>query len=90
MLGKTHNCMHCIIRPFFTYVITVYLYRVGSCLPPLSIICLDEYENQIPFTSVPSLEVKLKASLDFEVPVHKIEANLIDDNGILKLKVSKS
>ncbi|KAJ4867401.1 gamma-irradiation and mitomycin c induced 1 [Raphanus sativus] len=60
--------------------------RVGSCLPPLSIICLDEYENQIPFTSVPSLEVKLKASLDFEVPVHKIEANLIDDNGILKLK----
>ncbi|KAL0890595.1 hypothetical protein Bca101_014578 [Brassica carinata] len=59
--------------------------RVGSCLPPLSITCLDEYENQIPFTSVPSLEVKLKAGLDFEVPIYKIEANLVE-SGILKLK----
>ncbi|KAF8089966.1 hypothetical protein N665_0493s0022 [Sinapis alba] len=59
--------------------------RVGSCLPPLSITCLDEYENQIPFSSVPSLEVRLKGSLDFEVAVYKIEANLTD-SGILKLK----
>ncbi|WZZ01082.1 hypothetical protein YC2023_073410 [Brassica napus] len=57
--------------------------RVGSSLPPLSIYCLDEYENQIPFSSVPSLEVRLKASPEFEVPVYKIEANL--DRGILKL-----
>uniref|UniRef100_A0A0D3DD59 Histidine kinase/HSP90-like ATPase domain-containing protein n=1 Tax=Brassica oleracea var. oleracea TaxID=109376 RepID=A0A0D3DD59_BRAOL len=59
--------------------------RVGSSLPPLSIYCLDEYENQIPFTSVPSLEVRLKASPEFEVPVYMIEANLTD-SGILKLK----
>ncbi|KAF2534407.1 hypothetical protein F2Q70_00032420 [Brassica cretica] len=58
---------------------------VGSSLPPLSIYCLDEYENQIPFTSVPSLEVRLKASPEFEVPVYMIEANLTD-SGILKLK----
>ncbi|CAH8342528.1 unnamed protein product [Eruca vesicaria subsp. sativa] len=58
---------------------------VGSCLPPLSITCLDEHENQIPFTSVPSLHVKLKASPGFEVPVYKIEAKLID-HGVLTLK----
>ncbi|KAG5394332.1 hypothetical protein IGI04_024295, partial [Brassica rapa subsp. trilocularis] len=38
----------------------------------------------IPFTSVPSLEVRLKARPEFEVPVYKTEANL--DRGILKLK----
>ncbi|KAJ0248647.1 hypothetical protein HA466_0157180 [Hirschfeldia incana] len=59
--------------------------RVGSSLPPLSIYCYDEYRNPIPFTSVPSLEVKLKASPGFEVPIYKIEANLIDW-GVLELK----
>ncbi|ESQ31967.1 hypothetical protein EUTSA_v10003513mg [Eutrema salsugineum] len=59
--------------------------RVGSSLPPCSIACLDEYENHIPFTCVPSLEVKLKASQGFEVPIEKIDASLID-RGILKVK----
>lgn len=62
-------------------------YRVGSSFPPCSIACFDEYENQIPFTSVPSLEVELKASDGFQVIIDndKIEASLID--GILKVEV---
>ncbi|XP_019097222.1 PREDICTED: uncharacterized protein LOC104770816 isoform X1 [Camelina sativa] len=62
-----------------------YNVQVGSSLPPCSIACFDEYENQIPFTSVPTLEVELKASPGFERKIEMIEANLVDD-GILKVE----
>ncbi|XP_019083924.1 PREDICTED: uncharacterized protein LOC104706733 isoform X4 [Camelina sativa] len=62
-----------------------YNVQVGSSLPPCSIACFDEYENQIPFTSVPTLEVELKASPGFERKIDMIEANLVDD-GILKVE----
>lgn len=65
------------------------IYRVGSSFPPCYIACFDEYENQIPFTSVPSLEVELKASSGFHAIIDndKIDANRID--GILKVEVFK-
>ncbi|CAH2044292.1 unnamed protein product [Thlaspi arvense] len=59
--------------------------RVGSLLPPCSIACFDEYENPIPFTCVPSLEVKLRASPGFELRVDEVEANLIA-RGVLQVK----
>ncbi|XP_023635760.1 uncharacterized protein LOC17884597 [Capsella rubella] len=59
--------------------------QVGSSLPPCSIACFDEYGNQIPFTSVPSLEVELKASPGIQRKIDMIEANLIDD-GILEVE----
>ncbi|CAH2044294.1 unnamed protein product [Thlaspi arvense] len=59
--------------------------RVGSFLPPCCVACFDEYGNQIPFTSVPSLEVKLKTSPGFELRIDEIEANLIGP-GILQVE----
>ncbi|XP_024006711.1 uncharacterized protein LOC18011562 isoform X2 [Eutrema salsugineum] len=60
--------------------------RVGSSLPPFRIACFDEYENQILFTSVPSLEVELKANPGFHLKIDNIEANLIDRGSILKIE----
>lgn len=51
----------------------VCLYRVGSSLPPCYIACFDEYENQIAFTSVPTLEVELNASPGFQIKIDMIE-----------------
>lgn len=61
---------------------------MGSSLPPCSIACFDEYENQIPFASVPSLEVELKASHGLLTKIDMIEASLID-HGILNVEVLK-
>lgn len=60
--------------------------RVGSCLGPLRIACFDEYENQIQFTSVPSLEVELKANPGFQLKIDDFEANLIDGGSTLMIK----
>ncbi|KAG7551735.1 hypothetical protein ISN45_Aa06g023820 [Arabidopsis thaliana x Arabidopsis arenosa] len=62
-----------------------YNVQVGSSLPPCSIACFDEYENQIAFTSVPTLEVELKASPGFQIKIDMIEANLVD-HGLLKVE----
>ncbi|EFH50441.1 hypothetical protein ARALYDRAFT_351449 [Arabidopsis lyrata subsp. lyrata] len=50
-----------------------YNVQVGSSLPPCSIACFDEYENQIAFTSVPTLEVELNASPGFQIKIDMIE-----------------
>ncbi|KAF8089965.1 hypothetical protein N665_0493s0021 [Sinapis alba] len=60
--------------------------RVGSCLKPFGIACFDEYENQIQFTSVPSLEVELKANPGFQLKIDEFEANLIDGGSTLMIK----
>ncbi|KAG2240206.1 hypothetical protein Bca52824_090967 [Brassica carinata] len=60
--------------------------RVGSCLGPLRIACFDEYENQIRFTSVPSLEVELKANAGFDLKIDDFETNLIDGGSTLMIK----
>lgn len=60
--------------------------RVGSCLKPFGIACLDEYGNQIQFTSVPSLEVELKANSGFQLKIDDFEANLIDGGSTLMIK----
>ena len=59
---------------------------MGSSLPPCFIACFDDYENQIAFASVPSLEVELKASPGFQIKIDMMEANLVDP-GILKVEV---
>ncbi|KAL0890596.1 hypothetical protein Bca101_014579 [Brassica carinata] len=60
--------------------------RVGSCLKPFGIACFDEFENQIQFTSVPSLEVELKANTGFQLKINAFEANLIDGGSTLMIK----
>lgn len=64
-----------------------FFYRVGSCLKPFGIACFDEYDNQIKFTSVPTLEVELKANSGFQLKIDDFEANLIDGGSTLMIKV---
>ncbi|CAA7023352.1 unnamed protein product [Microthlaspi erraticum] len=58
---------------------------VGCSMKPYHIACFDEQGNRLRFTSVPSLEIKLKARPDFEAVIDKFEASLMP-NGILKVK----
>ncbi|CAH8342534.1 unnamed protein product [Eruca vesicaria subsp. sativa] len=60
--------------------------QVGSCLRPFGITRFDEYDNQIKFTSVPSLEVELKANPGFQLKIDDFEANLKDGGLILMIK----
>uniref|UniRef100_A0A1J3I4J6 Protein DEFECTIVE IN MERISTEM SILENCING 3 n=2 Tax=Noccaea caerulescens TaxID=107243 RepID=A0A1J3I4J6_NOCCA len=60
--------------------------RVGSSLPPFCVACFDEYDNRVPFASVPSLDVKLEANPGFQLEFDKIEAKLIEGRSILKIE----
>lgn len=60
---------------------------MGSLLPAFRIACFDLYENRIPFTSVPSLEVELEANPGFLIKIDKVEPNLINSGSFLKIEV---
>ncbi|XP_010519435.1 PREDICTED: uncharacterized protein LOC104798901 isoform X2 [Tarenaya hassleriana] len=60
--------------------------RVGSCFPPFRIACYDMYENQIEFSSTPSLEVELTASSGFRLEIDKVKADVIKNRSILNIE----
>ncbi|KAK8692758.1 hypothetical protein V6N13_070365 [Hibiscus sabdariffa] len=63
-----------------------YTVRAGSYFPPLSIACYDIYDNQMPFTSIPSLKVKLIMNEDLCIDVVKMKPSLSSDNSVLIIK----
>ncbi|XP_039056960.1 structural maintenance of chromosomes flexible hinge domain-containing protein GMI1-like isoform X2 [Hibiscus syriacus] len=63
-----------------------YTVRVGSCFPPLSLACYDIYDNQMSFTSFPSLKVKLSMNEDLCIDVVKMKPSLSSDNLVFIVK----
>ncbi|XP_039057676.1 structural maintenance of chromosomes flexible hinge domain-containing protein GMI1-like [Hibiscus syriacus] len=63
-----------------------YSVRVGSCFPPLSIACYDVYDNQMSFTSFPSLKIKLIMNEDLCIDVVKMKPSLSSDNSVFIIK----
>ncbi|XP_039016279.1 structural maintenance of chromosomes flexible hinge domain-containing protein GMI1-like [Hibiscus syriacus] len=63
-----------------------YTVRVGSCFPPLSIACYDVYDNQMSFTSLPSLKIKLIMNEDLCIDVVKMKPSLSSDNSVFIIK----
>lgn len=61
--------------------------RVGSCFPPISVACYDIHDNQMPFTSIPSLKIKLIMNEDLFVDVANMRPSLSSDNLVLKIEV---
>ncbi|GMJ14975.1 GAMMA-IRRADIATION AND MITOMYCIN C INDUCED 1 [Hibiscus trionum] len=63
-----------------------YSVRVGSYFPPLSIACYDVYDNQMSFTSIPSLKIKLIMNEDLCIDVVKMKTSLSSDKSVLLIK----
>ncbi|KAH9779979.1 Structural maintenance of chromosomes flexible hinge domain-containing protein GMI1 [Citrus sinensis] len=59
--------------------------RVGSFLPPLSVVCYDIYDNRIPFESKPQFLVKIKPSKIIKVE-DKLKWNLSPDKLTLNIQ----
>ncbi|KAL3653639.1 hypothetical protein CASFOL_003320 [Castilleja foliolosa] len=64
----------------------LYTIRVGSCLDPLSVVCYDKYDNCIPFTSVPKLNINLSSNSTVLGQVGSIKVDLTTDKSIMKIK----
>ncbi|KMS65080.1 hypothetical protein BVRB_039650 [Beta vulgaris subsp. vulgaris] len=37
-------------------------YSAGSCFPPLTVACYDDYDNMISFKSIPEIEIQLTSN----------------------------
>ncbi|KAJ8479740.1 hypothetical protein OPV22_023467 [Ensete ventricosum] len=60
--------------------------RVGSYISYLSIVCLDRYSNQIPFSSIPEATIKIFVEECMLLCVDKMKMILSSDQLLLELK----
>nr|XP_018675545.1 PREDICTED: uncharacterized protein LOC103968942 isoform X3 [Musa acuminata subsp. malaccensis] len=60
--------------------------RVGSYISYLSVVCLDRYSNQIPFSSIPEATIKIFVEECMLLHVDKMKMILSSDQLLLELK----
>ncbi|XP_064985728.1 structural maintenance of chromosomes flexible hinge domain-containing protein GMI1 isoform X3 [Musa acuminata AAA Group] len=60
--------------------------RVGSYISYLSVVCLDRYSNQIPFSSIPEATIKIFVEECMLLHVGKMKMILSSDQLLLELK----
>ena len=42
---------------------TYFPFSTGSCFPPLTVVCYDDYDNIISFKSIPEIEIQLTSNV---------------------------